>query len=78
VITGRKENSESFNRNKYILLSPAHIQNSNVYEDIIKIAKERKEDDVAAKLNILNERTKKHNEITAPSDPYAVILHEDC
>jgi transcriptional regulator of heat shock response len=57
-----------------------HIQNSNVYEDIIKIAKERKEDDVAPKLNILSERTKKkkHNEITAQSDPYAVILHGDC
>ncbi|KAJ3638543.1 hypothetical protein MTP99_001898 [Tenebrio molitor] len=53
-------------------------EDRNTYEDIIKIAKEKKEDDVVAKLNILNERTKRLNEITDPNDPYAVILHGDC
>jgi thiamine kinase-like enzyme len=53
-------------------------EDRNNYEDIIKIAKEKKEDDVVAKLNILNERAKRQNEITDPNDPYAVILHGDC
>jgi thiamine kinase-like enzyme len=53
-------------------------EDRNTYEDIIKIAKEKKEDNVVAKLNILNERTKRLNEITDPNDPYAVILHGDC
>jgi thiamine kinase-like enzyme len=53
-------------------------EDRNTYEDIIKIAKEKKEDDVVAKLNILNERAKRQNEITDPNDPYAVILHGDC
>jgi hypothetical protein len=54
------------------------IEGTNNYQDIIKIAKEKKEDDVVTKLNILNERAKRQNEITDPSDPYAVILHGDC
>ncbi|XP_068896135.1 uncharacterized protein [Tenebrio molitor] len=54
------------------------IEGANNYQDIIKIAKEKKEDDVVTKLNILNERAKRNNELTDPSDPYAVILHGDC
>jgi hypothetical protein len=34
------------------------IEGANNYQDIIKIAKEKKEDDVVTKLNILNERPK--------------------
>ncbi|XP_008195690.1 uncharacterized protein LOC103313645 [Tribolium castaneum] len=51
---------------------------TNFFQEIIDAAKEKNEHEIVEKAHILNKKSRTHNDITDPSDPYAIILHGDC
>lgn len=53
-------------------------EGTNMYQDIMDLAQKRNEDEIVEKAALLNEKARFYNDLTDPSDPFAIILHGDC